>query len=344
MLTVTATDEIGRAQAFTLDAAGKLTVRTKYKGATPLATKYRRDALGRIDRVTDPAGNQWSYRYDLGGRRDRVEDPDLGVWTYGYDQASRLSWQRDARNVTTTLGPYDGLSRLTRKCISGGGVATEITQNSYDQQDPSYSNLGHLTNAWRAVTSVGGGCGATPAVKIERQYDYELSGRLQREQHLCIGPACATKTLAYDYWPNGALRRKKLADGTWSGDHSYDPAGRLTGLANSAGETPASLISSIRYNARGQTEKITYGNGVVSDFDYNADRGWLNSVKTAKAGINHLDQTYVRNARGMITAITSPDAASAWTYAYDDLGRLISADRGRARVRTGSSPMTMPIT
>jgi RHS repeat-associated protein len=39
-----------------------------------------------------------------------------------------------------------------------------------------------------------------------------------------------------------------------------------------------------------------------------------------------LDQNYTRNARGMITATTSPDVGRSWTYGYDGLDRLISAD------------------
>jgi YD repeat-containing protein len=39
-----------------------------------------------------------------------------------------------------------------------------------------------------------------------------------------------------------------------------------------------------------------------------------------------LDQNYTRNAKGMITAVTSPDVGRSWVYGYDGLDRLISAD------------------
>ena len=49
-----------------------------------------------------------------------------------------------------------------------------------------------------------------------------------------------------------------------------------------------------------------------------------------------IDQTYARNSKGLITAITSPDAGRAWTYGYDLLDRLITADNanGTADDRT----------
>ncbi len=331
VLAVNVTDENAHTQKFVLDASAKLTKRTKDRNGNPVTTQYRRDVLGRIDQVTDPLGNQWSYRYDLGGRRDRVVDPDLGTWTYSFDLASRLLTQTDARNVVTALAEYDGLSRLKRKCVSKPGIATEITRNTYDQPQAGYSNLGKLTSAWRGVAGVNAACTAVPANKVERLYDHDLSGRLAREQHLCIGPACETKTFTHDYWPNGALRRKKLPGSTsWVDERLYDAAGRLDtldNLATASGTQPELFISQIRYNARGQTEKITYGNGVITDFTYNADRGWLNRIVTTKAGVTHLDQTYVRNPKGMILEIASPDPASAWTYDYDELDRLRSADR-----------------
>jgi hypothetical protein len=33
-----------------------------------------------------------------------------------------------------------------------------------------------------------------------------------------------------------------------------------------------------------------------------------------RSGTNLIDQTYARNTKGLITAITSPDATRSWTY------------------------------
>jgi RHS repeat-associated protein len=58
----------------------------------------------------------------------------------------------------------------------------------------------------------------------------------------------------------------------------------------------------------------------------NPQRGFLLRVLTMRNGVVALDQTYSRNARGMITQITSPQPGNGWTYGYDGLDRLISAD------------------
>ena len=42
--------------------------------------------------------------------------------------------------------------------------------------------------------------------------------------------------------------------------------------------------------------------------------------------ITLLDLTYARNAKGMVTGVTSPDLGRSWAYGYDLLDRLVSAD------------------
>jgi YD repeat-containing protein len=48
-------------------------------------------------------------------------------------------------------------------------------------------------------------------------------------------------------------------------------------------------------------------------------------VLSQKGATLHLDQTYARNPKGLITGITSPQVGNSWTYGYDGLDRLISA-------------------
>ena len=53
-----------------------------------------------------------------------------------------------------------------------------------------------------------------------------------------------------------------LADGTWTGTYRYDEAGCLFSIGNAnptSGTEPEQYISSILYNARGQTAAISYG-------------------------------------------------------------------------------------
>jgi YD repeat-containing protein len=51
----------------------------------------------------------------------------------------------------------------------------------------------------------------------------------------------------------------------------------------------------------------------------------LSRVLSQKGATTHLDQSYTRNPKGMITQITSPQPGNSWTYAYDGMDRLSSA-------------------
>jgi RHS repeat-associated protein len=332
ILEVTATDEGGKIQKYVMDADAKLTKRVKMKGTTALLTEYRRDLLGRIVTVIDPLLNQWAYAYDQLSRRTAVADPDLGAWSYVYDAAGRLTSQTDAKSQVTAL-TYDALSRVTVKAVTGAGLATETTNNTYDQPRANVFNLGKLTTATRTVAGQTVASVAVPAVSSVKSFNYDLAGRLTKENYLSV--AGANRSLQTFYWPDGAVRKKRLnaVDSVVfeTGDYTYDLAGRLAAIdnANTTSATePDLFISSIAYNARGQTTAITYGNGATTTYSYNDARGLLTGVSVAQGASNLLSLTYTRNAKGLITAITSPVAANSWTYGYDLLDRLITADNG----------------
>ena len=270
VLAVTSTDENGHQQIQTLDGHGRLVKRTKMKDTTPILTQYTRDALGRIVHVIDPALNTWGYGYDGLSRRTGVKDPDLGNWAYFYDNASHLIRQVDAKLNNTVLS-YDAMGRVVTKAVTGPTITTETTTNTYDESRTTYFNRGQLTTALRVVPV----SGTMPAVNVSRQYNYDLAGRLAQENHLAINGQ--TRTLAYEYWQDGSVKRKQLATpalgldpgGTWTGQYLYDLAGRLASIdnANTASATePAMFIQAAAYNARGQTTSITYGNGITTTF------------------------------------------------------------------------------
>jgi RHS repeat-associated protein len=145
--------------------------------------------------------------------------------------------------------------------------------------------------------------------------------------HLAV--AGADRSLSYEYWPDGALKRRQAPDGVWSGNYSYDLAGRLLSIDNAittSTSQPDLYISSIAYNARGQATVVNYGNGVTALNSYDPSRGWLTNSQVLQ-GITPLqDETYTRNSAGMVTSIAALQAGRSWTYAYDGLDRLLNAD------------------
>ncbi len=236
MLVVTTTDETTRVTKQAFNANGQLTKRIKLEGATERTTEYRRDLLGRVVTVIDPALNTWGYSFDMLGRRTQVKDPDLGTWNYTYDAASRLVTQTDAKAQLTSL-TYDAMSRVLTKTVSVTGRASELTTFTYDQARATYANAGQLTHAGRVVAAQTVATVPIPAVDVGVAHDYDIAGRNVLQSHRFGAVAAVgtiTKTIGTDYWPDGSLKRKLLADNTWTGNYAYDLAGRLASIDNAA--------------------------------------------------------------------------------------------------------------
>jgi YD repeat-containing protein len=235
------------------------------------------------------------------GRRLSSVDPDLGTWNATYDAAGRLLTQTDAKAQVTTL-TYDTMSCALSKTVSGAGLSTETTTNTYDQARAGFFNVGALTTTTRTVPLNG----ANAAVNNSKQFNYDLAGRLAQQAHLAVNGA--NKTLNTEYWPDGSVKRKQSADGVWSGQYNYDFRGLLYSIDNATATSatqPDLYLSSVLYNARGQATTMAYGNGHTTTNTYNDQRGWLMRVLSQQGATTLLDETYARDNRGQMSSITS---------------------------------------
>ncbi|BCG82304.1 RHS repeat-associated core domain-containing protein [Mesorhizobium sp. 113-3-3] len=302
----TMTDELGHQTRTAWSTHGDIAVIVRDVGGLNLMETRSYDVLGRLIGVTDPGGSTWSYTYDLLGNRLSATDPDLGTWTYTYDAANRLISQTDARGTVTNLS-YDQMDRLTLKTATApGGSPVTLTQNSYDQSAAGSYNIGQLTTSQNAA--------ATQA------YKYDGFGKVAR-QDATIGTLTHTttsvrdasgQTLATQYLP------MQLDFGTLAAPLQYTAGNRL---ASAPG-----YITSIIYEADGQTREITYANGVKTSFTYSPTRRWLTRITTALGAATLMDRQYTRDALGRITSIVGASAPGSWNYVYDNADRLISAD------------------
>jgi RHS repeat-associated protein len=130
---------------------------------------------------------------------------------------------------------------------------------------------------------------------------------------------------------------------------TYDEGGRLSAVEVfiRGSETATPFVEAITYNARGQRERIVYGNHTETAYTYDPERFWLTRLRTDRSsGSTHgaaklQDLTFERDLVGNITEIdddaqetvffsnaqVSPERA----FAYDSLYRLVQAT-GREKV------------
>ncbi|WP_237155615.1 RHS repeat-associated core domain-containing protein, partial [Oryzibacter oryziterrae] len=120
-----------------------------------------------------------------------------------------------------------------------------------------------------------------------------------------------TGEVNYVSWPDGST--------TASADKPfvYDAAGRL--------KTVPGLISSIAYEADGQTDTVAYANGVTTNFSYDPKRRWVASIITAKGTTTLRKVDYTRDDAGRVLTQAVTGEPDSWSYTYDALDRLTSA-------------------
>lgn len=108
------------------------------------------------------------------------------------------------------------------------------------------------------------------------------------------------------------------------------------------------LVGEIRYNASGQIEQQTAGNGVVTRTTFHPENGWLKALSAQVASAPPLQNlAYEYDAVGNVVRIgddaqpiryfRNQRVASINNYRYDTLGQLIEAS-GRQRVHAPAGP------
>ncbi len=302
------TDEEGYAVGDYRNTHGDTLLVQQNKGTEWNSTCYQHDGVGRLTQIVDQGGAHWTYSYDLAGNRLSANDPDLGTWIYTYDLDNRLATQTDARGYVTTTS-YDQLNRVTRQTVTApDATVTTLATNSYDEvRALGPENIGLLTTAANSN-----------AVTL---YDRALAGSAETlNVKTTIGTTSHTtrtinaksgKTIYITY------STPALSVGTNTDRWTYTADNNLASIPG--------LITSVTYQADGQTREIQYANGVKTTFSYSTPRGWLTNVLTARGATVLMNNTYTRDKTGRITGITGLTANDNWTYGYNFKGELTSA-------------------
>jgi len=299
-------DELGRKVETTTSTWGEPVFIRKEVTAGVWNNEWRGyDPFDKLTYVRDTAGAVWSYGYDMLGNRIAASDPDLGSWSYGHDRASRLTGQTDARGTATTMS-YDQLGRLLQRKVTSTGEI--LATNTYDQARSGYFNVGQLTTA------------ANPAAT--HLIDWHASGNegkrsvtISGTTHtINVGENAAQVPTWKSYGPTSIV-----SVGSAASPWTYTADKRVVSIPG--------YITSTSYEADGQTREITYANGVKTTFTYSPTRRWLTRVRTVNAASTPLmDNTYTRDLAGRITAISGLTPSEGWTYSYNALDWLMSAD------------------
>ena len=303
---VTLTDANGHQTRRTVDAHGRLLTVEELDGSATPTTRYTYDALDRVVDVTDAASHHTTLTYDSLGRKTQMIDPDMGTWAYTYDAVDNLITQTDARGVKTTFA-YDKLNRVTSKSYTynGSRVITNPGTVTYTYDAAPSFPKGRLSR-------VDDGSGNT-------QFDYDALGRLLKETKTISGAPFVVQR-SYDLL--GRVTTLTYPDGD-AVLYTYTRQGGIDQVRLQSGATTTTIASNLDYNAAGQLLKLAYGNGVTTDYQYDAKTLRLQSLRTQTASATPLQNfTYTYDAVGNVQTITDAVYGANQRFTYDARDRL----------------------
>ncbi|MEM9633745.1 MAG: HNH/ENDO VII family nuclease [Pseudomonadota bacterium] len=187
---------------------------------------------------------------------------------------------------------------------SSVALAADVTIYDYDETRPGMKNSGQLTSVSNDAGTI--------------RYDHDALGNVISQRWEVDGQ---TYIQTFTYAPQGELLRRSFADGdiipSASDTLQYDEAGLIKSVPG--------LILKIDRNANFDPVTTTYANGVTESRTYDPNRQWLLSISTKSGSTTLFEESYNRNAKGLISEVTSNRPNGDWQYGYDTANRLTSA-------------------
>lgn len=292
-----------------LDATGRV-VRVEQVGSDGVAVATSTDAYdvkGALIEHVDAVGGTTRFTHDLLGRLVRVERPE-STQVVVTDAAGNVVETRTGGD--RVLREYDLAARPVSVRHGRGGAdpraAAPVATFTYHDSAAAPPDAGAHTAGGRLVRVQDESGVAT--------FDYDARGRLSRKVMTPIGSPTLALELVHRsddliervVYPGGRLVR-----------YHYTAFGALRSIDG--------VVEKVEYDLAGRRTRLRLSNGTEVVDDHDPLAGWLRtSTLTGPGGILR-DVGYEHDRTGNVTALTSPDPARSWTYAYDDLYRLTEA-------------------
>jgi RHS repeat-associated protein len=293
------------------------------------------DALGRV---------VMRYDYDLLGGPIHSSSMDAGQrWTLNdVTGKARYGWDSRAYRHRTS---YDMLARPTEAYLRAGAAPeTLVGRSSYGEGQPdaqAHNLRGEVFQVFDAagvLTTAGYDFKGNPC-STARQLAADYTGTPDWSTPAPLEPETFTASTAFD-----ALNRPVVMtapDGS-AIRPTYNKVNLLDAVeVNLRGETAAGelvwrhYVTGIDYTAKGQRERIGYGNGVVTSYEHDPLTQRLTRLVTLRGGDQLQDLEYFYDPTGNIIRITDAAQQSVFfrntrvepsaEYRYDAIYQLIEA-------------------
>ena len=308
-------------------------------GRTRKVTRYKLDSSG--SNVSSEVENRF---FDDAGRLIEVKLPQDRGMTAHYDDTGRISWTKDCLSSSSSSNRnqldyvYETGSDRLQKIVSseieagnfaippGGTITTRVYEEEY-----AYDLLDRRTS----VTSKRESGSSTSPTQVVHTYkydsfDYEVTYQdqngakvtqmrdpLGRERARTeVGTSSGTIGTTADYTMTSSATKVERRDArNLLTVYVYDKARRLAqirhpGASTSGSSNPEVHVKYLSYDAAGNVQTVTTGNGTVVTQSFDSD--------------NRLTQRLVTTLSGLSMPVSTLATKEAFTY--DALGRLLTAE------------------
>ncbi len=319
------------------------------------------------------------YEYDLAGNRIHQTSMEGGERWMLMDCTGKpiRSWDSRGHDFRTE---YDALRRPTGSFVFGTDninsdartTASEVMYEKtiYGEGQPAALNLRTRVFEHSAAAGIATNKGTNPGTGQEEGFDFK--GNLLRSSQGFFAdyiklPDLTANTATPDTFGSAtkydALSRAIVVntpDGSIT-ELSYNEANLLQSvsvqLSGSSGATP--FVTSLAYNAKGQRERIAYGNNASTTYTYDPKTFRLTRLRTLRAGFpanqqSVQDLNYLYDPIGNITCIQDNadiqnvvffrnkrvDPSNDFTY--DAIYRLLAASGREQLSQNGSALIALP--
>ena len=340
---------------------------------SPLTTRYTYDRLDQLLNVVDAVGNTTTAEYDSVGRMVTLTSPDAGRTEYRFDLNGNLGAKEtpvlraqnklikyeydfnrlrkvDYPSMTDTTYTYGGPGEGGDTNGNRAGRIKQVTSEGATEQR-WYDRLG---NTNKTITTLPNLSQSSPAtMSFTMQFSYDWMGRMLdmtfpnwlNSDNVTFVPGAGEK-VSYVYDRGGNLTKITGHQQTVNPQHPCDS------------NTPCDFtyLQEIRYNAWGLRGKVVSGNGIPTDYSYDALNQRLTDIRADSLGPLEVQQGrtptpfvrlhYTYDAVGNIKSLQNQASLQPWmnasvcvgpidmSYTYDNLYQLKTLS-GKYRRRVG---------
>ncbi|MGC9503144.1 SpvB/TcaC N-terminal domain-containing protein [Baaleninema sp.] len=309
----------------------------------PLQSYTQFDILGNRIRLQDPRLRSrdlfnFEVDYNMAGQPLKQVGVDNGTHWVLYNAGGDAIQRWDSRGFHIS-SHYDALSRPIATWVDGNGLNHQVERIVYgEENDPDGDRnlrgniITHFDRAGRLDFSLYGIDGQW--LQTQRQFREEYETEPNWSDTVTLSDETLTISRQFDALTR--LVQTVYPDGRQV-SNSYHESGRLSGISLQDRDGEQSIISEIQYNPRNQRERLVYGNGTISTYEYDLQTFELVTLQSRRTGDNRRlqDVEYTYDPSGNITRIRDRSQEAIFSnnqlveplqdYTYDALYQLRSA-------------------